>query len=322
VAAFAYIFKGEGGNRVGLVPQNTGTFPPETLPPVTLLHPPTTTTITTTAAAALTAWWPIFRPLHPQSLPMPIFSVPQPLPVLWHLCSPCLYTCFLASLLINCHIFSARLFVWGLDLSILQMCPACSSHLSVVFVTYHNTWHQITQHCHVNSHCWESVKSCALGSFAYHIGVQRHVLSCIACGISEPVRCCVEYLPATARSLFQRHCFFMDYHLDPFWDSVSFCLFDLLPLFRLIVSYPRGVRISVLKGEQKVGWRNCVSCHFLIKRLKHTKCNSTCFMWLWRWVVSSCTVGGHALRVFRAHSADQFIWVWGGGNDRGANKTA
>jgi len=163
---------------------------------------------------------------------------------------------------------------------IVQMCPSCFSRLSVVFVTYHNICCQITQHCNVNSHCCESIKSCAVGSFACHIGVQCHVPPCIACDMSEPARCCVEFLPATARSLFQRHCIVMHCHSDLFWGWVLFCLFDVLPWFSSIASYPWGVRIFVLKREQKGGSRNCVSCHFLFTRLKHTKWNSICFMWL------------------------------------------
>jgi hypothetical protein len=140
---------------------------------------------------------------------MPIFFVALFLPVLWHLCFPCLYTCSLA--FCSTAIFlTARIFVVGPDLSILQMCPSCSSRLSVVFVTDHNICCQTTQHCNVNRHCCECIKSCALGSFACHVP------PCIACGMSETVRCCVVSLPTTARSMFQRHCIFMDCHLDMF----------------------------------------------------------------------------------------------------------
>ena len=77
---------------------------------------------------------------------MPISFVPRSPPVLWHFCSPHLYTCSLA-VCSTAMFLSARLFLDGSDLYTLQMCSSCSGHLSIVFVTYHNICYQITQHC-------------------------------------------------------------------------------------------------------------------------------------------------------------------------------
>ena len=154
--------------------------------------------------------------------------------------------------------------------------PSCSGRLSVVFVTYY----QITQHCSVNSHCRESIKYCAVGSFACHwCSVSYASLYCMWYVWTSPVPCRVSanHRQEPVSTAFCLHGLSFRYVLRLFF---FFSFFDVLPWFSSIVSYPWGVRILVLKREQKTGLRNCVSCHFLVKRLKPTEWNSTCFIWL------------------------------------------